>query len=186
VDVTVGSTGNSVTSDSGSISTTNAADLLVGANTVQTTTTGAVSGFTQRLLSPNGDVAEDRVVTATGSYSAAAPLSSTGAWIMQMIAFRAAGADPTPTPTPTPTLSSVLLAWDANPPTGDPNTNTVGYKLHIGTASGNYSQVIDVGSATTATVSNLISGSGYYFVVGAYNTAGGEGPNSNEVSYSAP
>src|SRR5262249_51016195 len=35
------------------------------------------------------------VVTATGSYSATAPLSS-GAWIMQMVAFRAAGSAPPP------------------------------------------------------------------------------------------
>jgi hypothetical protein len=113
---------------------------------------------------------------------------------MQMVAFRVAGADPTPTPTPdprptptpSPTLSSVKVAWNANTLTGDPNIDTVGYKLHIGVASGNYTQVIDIGSATTATVSNLISGSSYYFVVGAYNTAGVESPNSNEVSYSVP
>jgi fibronectin type III domain protein len=189
VDVVVSSTGNSATASSDSVTTRNAYDLLVGANTVQTATTVAGDGFTQRLLtSPDGDVAEDRVVTAAGSYSAAAPLSSTGWWIIQMIAFGAASADPTqtPTPTPTPTQSSVQLAWDSNAPTGDANTNTVGYRLHIGTASGNYSQVIDVGSATTATVSNLISGSSYYFVVTAYNAAGVEGPNSNEASYSAP
>jgi DNA end-binding protein Ku len=36
-----------------------------------------------------GDIAEDRVVTATGSYTATAPLGSAGAWIMQMVAFRA-------------------------------------------------------------------------------------------------
>ena len=42
----------------------------------------------QRLLtSPDGDLAEDKMVTSTGSYSATAPLSS-GQWIMQMVAFR--------------------------------------------------------------------------------------------------
>src|SRR5208283_4707100 len=50
---------------------------------------GPGSGFTQRLLtSPDGDIAEDEAVTATGSYSATAPLSSSGPWIMQMVAFR--------------------------------------------------------------------------------------------------
>jgi hypothetical protein len=193
VDVVVSSTGNSTTTSGDSVTTRNASDLLIGANTVQTITNGAGGGFTQRLLtSPDGDIAEDRVVTATGSYSADAPLNSAGLWIMQMVAFRVAGANPTPTPTPgptptpTPTLSSVQLAWDANTLTGDPNIDTVGYKLHIGVASGNYTQIIDIGSATTATVSNLISGSSYYFVVGAYSAAGVEGPNSNEVSYSAP
>jgi hypothetical protein len=58
--------------------------------------------------------------------------------------------------------------------------------VHIGLASGNYKQIIDVGSSTTTIVSNLVSGSKYYFVVGAYNAAGVEGPYSNEVSYSVP
>jgi Fibronectin type III domain len=93
---------------------------------------------------------------------------------------------PTPTPIPTPTPRSVTLAWSANTPTNDPGTNTVGYRLHIGRASANYTQTIDVGSSTTTTVSLLVSGSTYYFVVGAYNAAGIEGPYSNEVSFTAP
>ncbi len=88
VDVTAASTGNSATSSSGSVTTNNATDLIFGANLVQTVTTGPGSGFTSRLLtSPDGDIAEDRMVTTTGSYSATAPLSS-GQWIMQMVAFR--------------------------------------------------------------------------------------------------
>jgi hypothetical protein len=48
------------------------------------------SGFTQELLtSPDGDIAEDGVVTATGSYNTSAPLSNAGGWVMQMVAFRA-------------------------------------------------------------------------------------------------
>ena len=102
VDVTAASSGNSATSSSGSVTTTNATDLLFGANFVQTITSGPGSGFTSRLLTtPDGDIAEDRMVTATGSYSATAPLSS-GQWIMQMVAFR------TPSGTGTsPTVSSV-------------------------------------------------------------------------------
>jgi len=53
-----------------------------------TSTTGAGTSFTSRILtSPDGDIAEDEMVTATGSYSATAPLAS-GDWIMQMVAFR--------------------------------------------------------------------------------------------------
>jgi hypothetical protein len=97
VDVTAASTGNSKTSSSGSATTTNPTDLLFGANIVVTTTSGPGSGFTQRLLtSPDGDIAEDQMVAATGSYSATAPLSSSGSWIMQMVTFRAAaGGGPT-------------------------------------------------------------------------------------------
>jgi hypothetical protein len=89
VDVTASASGTSTNSNSGSVNTTNPADLIFGANLVQTTTSGAGSGFTRRLLTiPDGDIAEDRMVTATGTYSATAPLSS-GPWIMQMVAFRA-------------------------------------------------------------------------------------------------
>ena len=96
VDVTAASTGNSATSSSGSVTTTSPADLLFAANTVQTVTSGPGNGFTSRLLtSPDGDVAEDEIVTAIGSYSATAPLSS-GLWIMQMVAFRAAPGGPAP------------------------------------------------------------------------------------------
>ena len=89
VDVTAASSGSSSSSSSGSATTTNATDLIFGANLVQTVTTGPGSGFTKRLLtSPDGDIAEDRMVSATGSYSATAPIRPSGHWIMQMVAFR--------------------------------------------------------------------------------------------------
>ena len=89
MDVTAASSGSSATSSSGAVTTTNPTDLIFGANLVQTLTSGPGSGFTQRLLTtPDGDIAEDEMVTATGSYSATAPLSS-GQWIMQLVAFRA-------------------------------------------------------------------------------------------------
>ena len=91
MDVTAASSGNSTTSSSGSAATTNPTDLLFGANTVWTYTTGPGSGFTQRLLtSPNGDITEDEMIGAKGTYSATAPLSSAGTWVMQMVAFRTA------------------------------------------------------------------------------------------------
>jgi len=40
-------------------------------------TSGAGSGYTSRILTdPDSDIAEDRNVTAAGSYSATAPVSS--------------------------------------------------------------------------------------------------------------
>jgi hypothetical protein len=90
VDVSVGAQGSSATSDSGAV-TTNANDLLVGANLVQTATTGPGVGYTSRVITaPDGSILEDQVVTATGSHNATAPVSPSGAWIMQMVAFRAA------------------------------------------------------------------------------------------------
>ncbi|MGA3318520.1 MAG: LamG domain-containing protein, partial [Candidatus Korobacteraceae bacterium] len=90
VDVTATDSGSSSSSSSGSATTTNTTDLIFGANIVATRTTGPGSGFTERLLtSPDGDIAEDRMVTATGRYSTTTPISPVGQWIMQMVAFRA-------------------------------------------------------------------------------------------------
>jgi hypothetical protein len=80
--------GNSTTSSSGNLTTTSATDLLIGANIVETGTTGAGPGFTQRLLSSDGDIAEDWVVTSVGTYSASAPLYPPSAgWVTQLVAF---------------------------------------------------------------------------------------------------
>jgi hypothetical protein len=56
----------------------------------------------------------------------------------------------------------------------------------MGLSSGNYTQTIGVGNATAVTVTNLISGSTYYFAVTAYNAAGVDSLYSNEVSYTVP
>ncbi len=92
LDVTAAAAGNSSTSDSGAVTTTNGNDLLVGGNMVWTITAGPGVGFTSRMItSPDGDIAEDQVVTSTGSYRATAPLSGAGPWVMQLVTFRAAG-----------------------------------------------------------------------------------------------
>ncbi len=52
--------------------------------------TGAGSGFITRIITdPDADIAEDRVVSNTGSYSATAPATSSK-WVMQVATFRAA------------------------------------------------------------------------------------------------
>jgi len=99
LDAAAVATGNSTASTSASATTTNVTDLILGANMVYTGTKGAGTGFTKRLLTtPDGDIAEDKVVTTPGSYSATASLSPAGPWIMQMAAFKAAlfGATPPP------------------------------------------------------------------------------------------
>ena len=120
VDVSAAGSGNSTLSSSGSVTTTNATDLLFGANLVQTETAGPGSGFTSRILtSPDDDIAEDEMVTSIGSYSATAPLSS-GQWIMQMVAFRTPSGATTPPTAPgnlTATgasASQINLSWTAS------------------------------------------------------------------------
>jgi hypothetical protein len=111
VDVTAANSGSSASSSSGSATTTNPTDLIFGANIVATLTTGPGSGFTKRVItSPDGDIVEDEMVTTTGGYSATAPLSAAGAWVMQMVAFRASGGAPVLTSiTVTPANPSIAV-----------------------------------------------------------------------------
>jgi hypothetical protein len=89
LDVTAGASGNSASANSGAATTTSANELIVGANTVATYNAGAGSGFTLRMkTAPDGDLAEDQVVSTTGSYSATAPLTASGPWVMQMVTFK--------------------------------------------------------------------------------------------------
>jgi fibronectin type 3 domain-containing protein len=76
---------------------------------------------------------------------------------------------------------SISLAWD--PSAG----NTVaGYHLYVGGRSGNYTNMIDTGSATSGTVTGLEAGKTYYFAVTAYDITGLESPFSSEVMYTIP
>lgn len=83
-------------------------------------------------------------------------------------AFISARADP----------ASVTLAWDASPGPG-----IAGYRLYEGDSSGTYTNIIDVGNGTVATVSNLVTGATYYFAVSAYDEVGLESVLSAEISY---
>src|SRR5262252_893704 len=108
VDGAIAGTGTSGTSSSGALVTTNASDLLVAANLVATLTSGAGAGFTSRMITvPDGDILEDQIVSTTGSYTATAPLNPAGAWIMQLVAFKAAGSVVDTQP---PTAPSALVA----------------------------------------------------------------------------
>jgi hypothetical protein len=98
LDTSVGAQGNTATSNSGTVATTNANDILIGANVVQSTSTGPGAGYTSRGITADGDILEDQVVSATGSYSATATLDKVQLWIMQMAAFRAAVSGGAPVP----------------------------------------------------------------------------------------
>src|SRR5215510_13057009 len=91
IDVTAAAIGTNAATNSGAATTTNANDLIFGANTVAVTTTAPGAGFTKRMITvPDADIAEDQVVTTAGSYSATAPLNTPGNWVMQMVAFKSA------------------------------------------------------------------------------------------------
>lgn len=89
LDVTAGKSGNSATSQSGAATTTAANELIFGANTVETYTSGSGRGYTTRVItSPDGDLAEDEVGATAGSYNAKATVAPAGQWVMQMVTFK--------------------------------------------------------------------------------------------------
>ena len=81
--------------------------------------------------------------------------------------------------------SSVTFSWV--PPTensnGSPLTNLAGYKIHYGTASEDYTQVVALNNPSISryVLDSLPSGT-YYFAITAYNTAGVESPLSGEIT----
>src|SRR5580704_13919215 len=75
---------------------------------------------------------------------------------------------------------SVSLAW-----TAETDPTVVGYDVNYGTASGVYTQSINAGNSTAATVSSLTPGQTYFFVVTAHNSAAQNSLASNQVSFAA-
>jgi PKD repeat protein len=90
LDVSASAAGTASNASSGSATTRFASELLLGGGTTSGGFAAPGSGFTTRIITtPDTDIAEDRTVTAAGSYSANATQS--GGWVMQMAAFKAAG-----------------------------------------------------------------------------------------------
>ena len=87
LDKAAGAAGTGTACNSGSVTTTAANELIVGANYVTQTTTASGTGFTQRVMTQDLQIVEDRVVSAIGSYSATATVNA-GNWIMQVATFK--------------------------------------------------------------------------------------------------
>ena len=140
VDVAVGASGTSALGSSGAVTTTNASDLLVGANYTLGVTSGPGAGYTARVITnPDADILEDQVVGAVGSYSGTAPFTGATGWIMQLVAFRAAGGG-----IPAPTVTSLA------PSSGPVGTAVTITGTNFGASKGT-STVTFNGTAATAT-----------------------------------
>ena len=185
VDVKAAATGSSTTSSSGAATTTNANDLIFGANMVAHTTVGAGAGFTSRMITvPDRDIAEDMVVSAVGSYSASAPINTTGPWVMQMVAFKAAssGGDTTPPTAPSNLLATangtggINLSWTAS-------TDNVGVTYYFiercqGSGCSSFAQVA-TSATTTFSDTGLLSSTSYSYRIRATDAAGNLSGYSN-------
>src|SRR5262245_59247995 len=73
--------------------------------------------------------------------------------------------------------ADLTLGWDA-PSDG----MTTGFVLYYGTTSHTYTQQVNVGPATSYTVSSLSAGTTYYFAVRGYTANGAMSDFSTEVS----
>lgn len=77
-----------------------------------------------------------------------------------------------------PSSGTASLAWDSSPSSG-----VTGYRVYIGSASGNYTSSVVAGNATTTTISGLTPGVTYFFAVKAFDASGVESAFSNEISF---
>jgi hypothetical protein len=154
VDVVGAKSGKSSTS-SVSATTTNATDLLFAANLVRTFTTRPGHGFAQRLLtSPDGDIAEDELVASAGSYTATASLSPSGAWIMQMVAFRTPAASGG-----TAVIAPAALSCANSSMTGA-GSDTCSVTLNAAAATGGFSVTLASNNAAVTVPSSVTVAAG--------------------------
>jgi hypothetical protein len=76
--------------NSNAITTSADNELLIGAGmTLGTFSSGGFGFNTEVITSPNGDILEDQVVSAVGTYNSTATVNDL--WLMQVAAFKAAG-----------------------------------------------------------------------------------------------
>src|SRR2546427_5935111 len=140
------------------------------------------------IPSPDGDIAEDRMVTATGAYSATtATLTPGGPWIMQMVAFKAVGSAPPPTPTAPTNLTAtasgpvqINLSWTAATETGGTISQYL-IERCTGATCSNFVQVA-TSAATTYNDPGLTGSTSYSYRVRAKDTTNNTGPYSNTAS----
>ena len=182
LDKTAAASGSGTTASSGAATTTSANELIFGAGMTIATFTGAGSGFISRIITtPDADIAEDRTVSATGSYSATAPNSSSN-WVMQMATFKASGQGGG---NPAPTVTAISpTSGTANGGTSVTITGTgflAGATVSFGgTAAAN----VNVASSTSITATTPAHAAGTVSVV-VTNTDAQAGTLNNGFTYTS-
>ncbi len=78
-------------------------------------------------------------------------------------------------------LRPAVLSWECD---NDPQTR--GFIVYLGTASGVYSDTIDVGKASSYEIKGLECGIRYYFAVTSYDSCYNQSPFSPELSHLSP
>jgi hypothetical protein len=180
LDVSTGASGNGNIADSGNVTTSAADELIIGADMVSNNTTiMAGAPFNIRAItSPNSDLAADRLVNVPGSYHAWAPLNASGPWIMQVVTFRVATANPIPFVTGVSPSSGPVAGGTAVTITG---TNfAAGATVSFGSAAATNVTVVSSTSITATTP----AGSAGAVTVTVTNPGSQSGSLSNGFTYS--
>jgi len=128
-------------------------------------------------------VAVDTSTLAAGVHSGLISIMETGPGVSKVMSIPVtvtvtAAGKATPEAAGAPSMGRVTVQWSPNS-----EADLAGYKLYVGTASGQYSQAIDVGNVTTHSLA-LSKNTTYFFAVSAYDASGHESERSSEWSKS--
>ena len=82
--------------------------------------------------------------------------------------------------------AQAVVHWDPPMNSSGVVQPVIGYSIHIGTESGNYTQVIPVGNVTSYTISGLLEGRTYFFAGKAQDLSGVDSDFTPEVSKTIP
>jgi hypothetical protein len=148
IDTAAGNSGSGLLADTGACTTTAPVDLIVAGATVSSTIAGPGSGFNVLSITPDGDSAEHQITSVAGSCEATAPLRSTGNWVVQTVALKAA-----PAPTPDFTVSAAPASRTVIA------GNAAAYTVSVSAVNGFNSAV-----ALTCSAANLPTGASCAFV----------------------
>ena len=139
----------------GTMTTSSANELIVGADQLSQWTSAVGAGFTQRVNTSHGHVLEDRIVTSFGNYTASATQGASGFWTMIGAAFRAASTDTTAPTTPTSvgatavSASQINLSWAAS----TDNIAVTGYRVER-CAGASCTSFVEIAAPTGTTFSD--------------------------------
>ena len=184
IDVAAGSSGNSGSLNSGSITTTNELDLIFAGGVSASNLTSASPGYSTRSVT-QGNLTEDRVVSTKGTYAATAN-NAGGAWAMQVVAFKGSAASPTDSTIPSIpaglsaiaiSASQISLSWNASSDAGNAAS-----ELYYGVYRNGSRIGTTAAGSTSWTDGSLVPSTTYSYTVSAYDPAG----NNSAQSSSAP
>ena len=111
LDLATSASGDSSAVTGTAVIPTHLPDLLVASAFTQNGNMGSGPGYAQRLIDSAGEIIEDQVVSAAGSYRATAPQRAAGWFLMHTLAFRIATPEQRVPPYPASRLITAM-SWD--------------------------------------------------------------------------